>query len=283
MVHGILGCWHPILVQWPCRMTNSQSIQGHSIYIFPYSRSMHSYKALCCMQWLQCRTGVFSFYPCRDEHYTTTATWLEEGESSKKLQPQDEYESFVVDTSHPDRQVRIGKALPNHIKATVQATLIEFQNILSWTLSDFNITSPKIVVHRLGIPEGTQPIIQKKRTFARQRQHVIWDKVNDLLEASIVKKIDYPVWLANPIMVPKHNTEWYKCINYTNLNKAILKKPFPLSRIYQVIDAVPRHEVLWFLDAYKGYPQIPMAPEDMEKTTFVINDGIFYYNEYHSD
>lgn len=46
------------------------------------------------------------------------------------------------------------------------------------------------------------------------------------------------------------------CIDYMDLNKAILKKPFPLPWIDQVVDAVAGHEVLYFLDAYKGYHQI---------------------------
>lgn len=67
------------------------------------------------------------------------------------------------------------------------------------------------------------------------------------------------------------------CIDYTDLNKAILKKPFPLSRIYQVVDTVAGHAVLCILDAYKGYQQIQMAEDDMDKTAFVIDDLIFCY------
>lgn len=47
--------------------------------------------------------------------------------------------------------------------------------------------------------------------------------------------------------------------------------------IDQVIDAVASYEVLCFLDAYKGYHQIPMAPEDMENTAFVTDNSIFCY------
>lgn len=67
------------------------------------------------------------------------------------------------------------------------------------------------------------------------------------------------------------------CIDYISLNKAITKKLFPLLQIDQVVDAVAIHQVLCFLDAYKGYHQTPMALEDMEKTTFVMDDDIFCY------
>lgn len=50
-----------------------------------------------------------------------------------------------------------------------------------------------------------------------------------------------------------------------------------LPRIDQVVDGVAGHEVLCFLDAYKSYHQIPMAPEDIEKMMFVPDDVIFCY------
>lgn len=101
--------------------------------------------------------------------------------------------------------------------------------------------------------------------------------MNKLLEVSIVKRIVYSILLANPVVVPKHNGEWRMCIDYIDLNKAILKKPFPLPQTGQVVDAVVENKVPCFLDAYKSYHQIQMAPENIEKMKFVTDDGIFCY------
>lgn len=60
---------------------------------------------------------------------TTNFARSEENESSKRKQPQGEYEFFTVDVDHPDRHVRIGKILPSHIKGVVQATVTEFRDI----------------------------------------------------------------------------------------------------------------------------------------------------------
>ena len=43
------------------------------------------------------------------------------------------------------------------------------------------------------------------------------------------------------------------CVDYTNLNKACPKNPFPLPRIDQVVDQTAGSESLCFLDAYSGY------------------------------
>lgn len=37
------------------------------------------------------------------------------------------------------------------------------------------------------------------------------------------------------------------------------------------------HEVLCFLNDYKGYYQILMAPKDMDETVFVTDNGIICY------
>jgi hypothetical protein len=39
------------------------------------------------------------------------------------------------------------------------------------------------------------------------------------------------------------------CVEYTTLNKASLKDPFPLPQIEQVVDLTARCELLSFLDA----------------------------------
>ena len=42
-----------------------------------------------------------------------------------------------------------------------------------------------------------------------------------------------------------------------------------------VVDAVADHEIYSFLDGFSGYNQVGMHPNDQEKTTFVIECGVF--------
>ena len=90
-------------------------------------------------------------------------------------------------------------------------------------------------------------------------------------------------WLANPVLVVKKKDEkallqaWCMCIDYTPLNKACPREPFPLPRIDQVIDSTARCELLSFLDAYSGFHQIPLNPDDQIKTAFITPHGDYYY------
>jgi hypothetical protein len=67
------------------------------------------------------------------------------------------------------------------------------------------------------------------------------------------------------------------CVDYTGLNKACLKDPFPLPRIDQVIDSMAGSELLCFLDAYSGYHQIKMKESDQLATLFVTPYNTYCY------
>ena len=67
------------------------------------------------------------------------------------------------------------------------------------------------------------------------------------------------------------------CIDYTHLNKACPKDPFALPRIDQVIDSTDGCDLLSLLDAYSGYHQIPLNPDDQLKTAFITPYGPFCY------
>jgi hypothetical protein len=52
------------------------------------------------------------------------------------------------------------------------------------------------------------------------------------------------------------------CVDYTGLNKACPKVPYPLPRIDQIVDSTSGCETLYFLYAYSGYHQIKMKESD---------------------
>jgi hypothetical protein len=85
------------------------------------------------------------------------------------------------------------------------------------------------------------------------------EELSRLLATGSVKEVQHPNWIANLVLMPKKNEKWRMCVNYTSLNKACPKNPFPLLQIDQVIDLTTECELLSFLDAYSGNHQIPLA------------------------
>ena len=138
--------------------------------------------------------------------------------------------------------------------------------------------SPTHASHRLNVAPSAKPVRQKVRRFHPDRHLVIQTKVDNLLQIGFIRAVKYPEWLANVVVVPKKGNKWRVCVDYTDLNDACPKDSFPLPRIDQIVDASIGHDMLSFLDAFSGYHQIPMHPPDVEKTSFITPQGLYYYN-----
>ena len=67
------------------------------------------------------------------------------------------------------------------------------------------------------------------------------------------------------------------CVDYQDLNRASPKDNFPLSHIDTLVDNTTKHSLFSFMDGFSSYNHIRMAPEDMEKNTFLTMWGTFYY------
>jgi hypothetical protein len=67
------------------------------------------------------------------------------------------------------------------------------------------------------------------------------------------------------------------CVDYTSLNKACPKDPFPLPHIDQVVDLTSGCKTLCFLDMYSGYHQIKMKESDQLVTSFITPFRLYCY------
>ncbi|KAK1617600.1 hypothetical protein QYE76_023117 [Lolium multiflorum] len=89
----------------------------------------------------------------------------------------------------------------------------------------------ELAEHHLHVRPEAKPVKQPPR-FAEERRKAIGEEIARLLAAGFIMEV-HPDWLANPVLVLKKNGSWRMCIDYTSLNKACPKDPFPLPRIDQ--------------------------------------------------
>jgi hypothetical protein len=134
-----------------------------------------------------------------------------------------------------------------------------------------------VIEHHLKIHPDAKPVSQKPRRQSVERQDFIRKEVRKLLDAGFIEEVHHLVWLANPVIVSKANGKLRMCIDYTSLNKACPKDPYPLPRIDQIVDSTFGCDLLSFLDAYSGFHQIQMSREDRKHTAFVTLDGLYCY------
>lgn len=84
----------------------------------------------------------------------------------------------------------------------------------------------------------------------------------------------------NELVPTRIQIGWRVCIDYRKLNSATRKDHFPLSFMDQMLETLAGHAYYYSLDGYSSYNQIPIAPENQEKTTFTCPFGTFTYRHY---
>jgi hypothetical protein len=150
-------------------------------------------------------------------------------------------------------------------------------DIFAWSPSNMPGIPRELAEHSLDILPHSRTVQQRLRRFDEEQRRAIGAELWKLLEAGFIKEVFHPTWLANPVLVKKKNGKWRMCVDYTSLNKACPKVPFPLPRIDQIVDSTAWCELLCFLDAYSGYHQIKMKESDQLATSFITPFGMYCY------
>jgi hypothetical protein len=149
--------------------------------------------------------------------------------------------------------------------------------VFAWSPSDMPGIPRDVAEHLLDIRAGARPVKQPLRRFDEEKRRAIGEEIHKLMAAGFIKEVFHPEWLANPVLVKKKGGKWRMCVDYTGLNKACLKVPYPLPRIDQIVDSTAGCEILSFLDAYSGYHQIRMKESDQLATSFITPFGMYCY------
>ena len=89
----------------------------------------------------------------------------------------------------------------------------------------------EVAEHTLKIHPGSKPVKQRLRRFDEEKRRAIGEEIAKLLTARFIKEVHHPEWLTNPVLVRKKNAKWRMCVDYTGLNKACPKDPFPLGTL----------------------------------------------------
>jgi hypothetical protein len=135
----------------------------------------------------------------------------------------------------------------------------------------------EVIEHHLAVCPQAHPVKQKSRKQAQEKQNFMVQEIEKLKKAKLIRKVAHPTGIANPVGVPKANGSGCLYVDFTSLNKACPKDPYPLPRIDQIVDSTAGCDLLCFLDAFSSYHQIMTAREDEGKTAFITPCGVYCY------
>ncbi|GJY01717.1 reverse transcriptase domain-containing protein [Tanacetum coccineum] len=120
----------------------------------------------------------------------------------------------AIHPEYPEQTVTIGGSLSEKGIIELCNLLKDNLDIFAWKLADMTGVPRSIVEHRLNVRKGCQPIRQKRRGQAPNRNKAIQEEVTKLVEAEIMREVHYHDWISNPVMMAEEDEE--KTASHTN-------------------------------------------------------------------
>nr|GEV10133.1 reverse transcriptase domain-containing protein [Tanacetum cinerariifolium] len=154
-----------------------------------------------------------------------------------------------------------------------------------------SIDEPPVIL----MGDDFKPAVSHQRRVNLKIHEVIKMEVLKLLDAGLIYPISDSPWVSpvhcvlkkegfivveneeNELIPTRLVTGWRVCIDYRKLNDATRNDYFPLRFMDQMLERLAGNEYYSFFDGFSGYFQIPIDPQDQDKTTFTCPYGTFSY------
>ncbi|XP_050281619.1 uncharacterized protein LOC126722504 [Quercus robur] len=246
------------------------NMEGKEVMVmFIVVASFSPYTAILGRPWIHAMGAVLSTLHVKVKFCTEQEITIVRGNQQVARQ------CLVAAIDQGIKQKESTKETPLYVKDEKRIEMLLFlvQNVDVFTWSSYEVlgVDPEFIVHKLNVDPLYLPKKQKPRRSAKEHIDVVRQEIKRLKEVGAIKEIFFSEWLANTLVVKKKNSKWRVCVDFTDLNRACPKDPFPMPKIDQLVDATYGHPRMSFLDVFQGYHQIALAAEDQEKTTFIIS------------
>ncbi|CAA0814797.1 Unknown protein, partial [Striga hermonthica] len=176
-----------------------------------------------------------------------------------------------------EQTTKVGRELEDELRRQLVGLLKEFKDIFAFSPEELTGIDPDVMEHKLNVDPFRKPVKQRLRHHGAKIDKAIEVEVDKLLKAKHIKEIQFPEWISNTVMVRKALNKWRICIDFRDLNLVCPKDHYPLPRIDQLVDSTADCQLLSMMDSSQGYHQIPLAPEDQSKVSFVTSKGTYCY------
>ncbi|GKB18388.1 reverse transcriptase domain-containing protein [Tanacetum coccineum] len=213
-------------------------------------------------------------------------TSLEEPPTDLELKPLPDNLEYVFLEEPSFLPVIISSQLSQEKKNKLVSVLKKHKQAFAWKTTDIPGICPSFCKHKIQLLDDKKPVVQKQRRLNPNMQEVVKKEIVKLLDTGIIYPIADSPWVSPIHCVPKKGgitvvtnendelvptrtvTGWRVCIDYRKLNEATAKDHFPLPFMDQMLERLAGNKYFCFLDGFSGYFQIPIDPNDQEKTTF---------------
>ena len=120
------------------------------------------------------------------------------------------------------------------------------------------------------------PTFCKNRRLSPEKEDAARKEFTSLLAAGIIRPSKSP-WSSPLHLVKKPTGEWRPVGDYRNLNTITKPDRYPVPHLHSVTEKLKNKNVFSKIDLMKAYHQIPVHPDDIEKTAICTPFGLYEY------
>ena len=242
---------------------------------FPTSVSVYQDAVLGQAENIQCIKGTIK----SQEHPADTKNniYLRRVTTNKNTQ---------IDQSNQHQKEKPVSDIPEHLKALYESAsknhssherqaianlLVKIKD--SFSVNDLDLGLTTLTEHSINTGDA-YPIKQHPRRVHMAYAEAEKKAVEEMLAKGVIRKSTSP-WTSSIVLVAKKNRQVRSCVDYRKVNALVKSDGCPLPRIQDCLDAVAGSTLFSTFDLTSGDFQIPLKEEDIPKSAFVCNYGLF--------
>ncbi|XP_040195295.1 uncharacterized protein LOC120928256 [Rana temporaria] len=177
-------------------------------------------------------------------------------------------------------EILLGEFFPKNTPLSPEWMERAKTQLLKWRMAfsknEFDVGLAKSAEHKIRLEED-KPFRERVRRIPLGDLEDLREQLAELKRTGIIRESRSPY--ASPIVVVrKKNGSLRLCIDYRTLNRRTIPDQYTTPRIEDALQSLSGAKWFSVLDLKSGYYQIPMHPEDREKTAFITPVGFFEFN-----
>ena len=150
--------------------------------------------------------------------------------------------------------------------------LVEYEELFDGTLGDFK-TDPV----SLKLNKGATPYHGRPFPIPHVHLDVLKKEVERLCELGVLKRQPTSEWASPTFIIPKKNKTVRFISDFREVNKRVIRTPFPIPKISSVLQEMTGFTYATALDLNMGYYTIRLDPDSQKICTIILPWGKYSY------
>ena len=157
-------------------------------------------------------------------------------------------------------------------RAALLALLLEYESLFDGTLGDWDTEPVKFELR-----EEAQPYHGKPFPVPHIHRKTLKKEVERLCDLGVIKPQSSSEWASPTFIIPKKNGQVRFISDFREVNKRLVRKPFPIPKISEVLQELEGFQFATALDLNMGYYTIRLDPTASRICTIVLPWGKYSY------